>query len=86
MDLTSQANQLIATTGFAGYLGLAALGIFYIAGMISVFLAIGMFFYSLFSKNWKVWRFWKYIGYAFLVGFGFLVLSVIVSVISGMMN
>jgi len=67
--------------GVAGYIGLAAVFILQACGFISVWLAIGMLIYSLITKNWKVWKKWKYIGYAILFAIALLILSTIVSAV-----
>ncbi|MFA7277442.1 MAG: hypothetical protein WC101_00440 [Candidatus Gracilibacteria bacterium] len=79
-----QVSHLIATTGLAGYAGLAGLGILFVIGYISIPLGVGMLLYSLFSKNWGVWRAWRYIGYALCAALGFFVLAMGISVTSGM--
>lgn len=61
---------------------MAAIGISYIVGFASVWLAIGMFIYSLFSKNWAVWRKWKYMGYFLLLGIALLLIGVAIREVS----
>ena len=76
-------STLIERHGFGAYFGIAGMIIFYIIGFVSVWLVIGMLIYSLFSKNWAVWRKWKYIGYLALVGIGLLILGIIIRAITG---
>ncbi len=74
---------LIQTHGIAAYFSIGGLIIFYIIGFISIWLAIGMLIYSILSKNWSIWRKWKYIGYLALLGIGLLILGIIIRVIMG---
>ena len=57
MDQILQSVELlIQRHGPGAYISLAGLIIFYIIGLVSVWLAIGMLIYSVFSKNWKITR------------------------------
>ena len=76
---------LIQNNGIAAYFSIGGFVLFYIIGFISVWLAIGMLIYSLFSKNWTVWRKWKYIGYLALLGIGLLILGIVIRVITGVL-
>lgn len=84
--LSQQAQLLIQEHGIAGYFGAACMFILIAAIYISIFLAIGMLIYSIFSKNWRVWEKWKYIGFLVLFGIGLLVIGVIVKIITGIIN
>jgi len=63
------------------YIGLAAVFTLQACGFISVWLAVGMLIYSIITKNWKVWKKWKYVGYAILFSVVLLILSMITNAI-----
>ena len=81
--ILEKLQEMVQKQGIGGYFSAAALIIFFTIGFVSVWLAIGMLIYSLFSKNWSVWRKWKYIGYLALLGIGLLIAGVIIIAISG---
>lgn len=82
MEHLLQNFERLLSHGLGGFFGLIALIIFYIVGFVSVLLAIGMLIYSLFSKNWNIWRKWKYVGYLTLIGIGFWILGITIKIIT----
>ena len=85
-ELQLKAQDLIQKTGIAGYFGLAAIIIIFAVSFVSVYLAIGMFIYSIFSKNWAVWKKWKYMGWLLLLGIGLLLVSIIIKFIAALLG
>lgn len=76
-------KEVITGHGIAGYFSAIGGIIIFLAGFTSVFLAIGMLVYSIFSKNWAVWKKWKYIGYLILLGIFLLIAGVIIAMFEG---
>jgi hypothetical protein len=68
--------------GAVGYIGMVGVFILQACGFISVWLALGMLIYSLVTKNWKVWKKWKYVGYTLLVAIGLLIIAMVINAIT----
>lgn len=78
-SLIAQMQEMVERVGFHAYIGIAGIMILWLTGFIAFFMLI----YSLFSHNWKLW---KYPRKSALFAIGLVLLSIVISVIVGFFN